>query len=89
MSKCLLVGIEENNYTDKRNGELVESSILHVVHDKPARADKLLRGQRVESIKVRFDVSDLQCGKKYDLVYGSVRYGNKSYAQLEDLVLVD
>ena len=89
MSKCLLVGIEENNWTDKKSGEFVESSILHVVHDKPARAEKTLRGQRVESIKVRFDVSDLQIGKKYDLVYNAVRFGSRSYAQLEDLVPVE
>lgn len=89
MSKCLLVGIEENNWTDKKSGEFVESSILHVVHDKPARADKALRGQRCESIKVRFDVSDLQIGHRYELVYSSVRYGNRSYAQLEDLVPVE
>lgn len=89
MSKCLLVGIEENNWTDKKSGEYVESSILHVVLDRPARADKGLRGQRCESIKVRFDVSDLKIGQKYDLVYSSVRFGTRSYAQLEDLIPVE
>lgn len=89
MSKCLLVGIEENNWTDKKSGEFVQSSILHVVLDKPARLDPKLRGQRVESIKVRFDVSDLQVGKRYELIYESVRYGTRSYAQLADFVLCD
>lgn len=89
MSKCLLVGIEENNYTDKKTGELVESNILHVVHDKPARSDRTLRGQKVESIKVKWDCADLAIGKRYDLIYEAVRYGMKSYAQLADMVLVE
>lgn len=89
MSKCLLVGIEKNDWTDKKTGELIVSNILHVVHDKPARAVPELRGQRVESIKVKFDCSDLQIGKKYDLVYNAVRFGTRTYAQLEDLVPVE
>lgn len=89
MSKCLLVGIEKNDWTDKKTGELIVSNILHVVHDKPARAVPELRGQRVESIKVKFDCSDLQIGKKYDLIYEAVKYGTRTYANLTDLVPVE
>lgn len=86
MGKCLLVGIEKNDWTDRNSGELIRSSILYVVHDKPSRPVSELRGQRVEAIKVRFDCNDLQVGQKYDLVYEAVRFGSKSYAQLSDLI---
>lgn len=88
MARCMLMGIEDNRYTRKDTGELVESSILHVAYEKPARAEQGLKGARVESIKVMFDVSDLQIGFKYDLVYEARRFGNKSYAQLVDIIPV-
>ena len=88
MSRCMLMGIEDNRYTKKDTGELVESSILHVVYEKPARAEQGMKGARVECIKVYFDVSDLQIGMKYDLVYEARRYGARSYALLVDVIPV-
>lgn len=81
MGKCLIVGVEDNTFTNKSTGELVRSSILHVVHD--VSNERGLNGQRVESIKVFFDTSNIRPGKHYDLVWGCKRYGNKAYAQLE------
>lgn len=86
MSVCLIVGVEDNTFTNKSTGELVRSSILHVVYDRSS--EKGLNGQRVESLKVFFDTSNIIPGKKYDLVWGCKRYGNKAYAQLEKVVPV-
>lgn len=85
MSKCLLVGIENNNFTNKNTGELVNSTILHIVYDKAARSEAGFRGQRVEALKVFFDANDLIIGKRYEIIWGSVRYGNKAYSRVEDI----
>lgn len=84
--KCLVVGVETYSYTDKNTGEVKASNTIHVVYDKPSRAAAGFRGQKVECVKTRLDVSDLQLGHKYDLVFESVRYGQKAYLDLVDIV---
>lgn len=89
MSKCLLVGIEKNDFTNKNTGELVSCSILHVVWDKPRLSDPKLMGQRVEPVKCFFTLPQLTIGKRYDIVYGAVTMGNKTFARIEDIVPID
>lgn len=89
MAKCVLVGIEKNDFTNKSTGEFVSCSILHVVWDKPRLGDPKLTGQRVEPIKCFFTLPQLTIGKHYDIIYGAVTMGNKSYARIEDIVPID
>lgn len=87
--KCLLVGVEKNCYTDKNSGELKVSNTLHVVYDKPSRTSPDFRGQKVDAVKTRLNVDDLQLGHRYDLIFEQVRYGQKAFLDLVDVLAVD
>lgn len=87
--KCLVVGVEKNDFTNKNTGEFVQSTILHVVWDKPKLGDPKLVGQRVEQVKCFLNLPALTVGKHYDIIFGAVTYGNKSYARIEDIVPID
>lgn len=89
MSKCLVVGVEVRSYSDKNTGELKYFRELHVVHDEPKRKVDGLRGQRCEVIVARFDVSDIQPRKRYELEYETRNFRGVSQAILVGLEPLD
>ena len=86
MAKGIIVGKHEESW--EKDGQTQVRRELYVLLDKPEKMPEGDQGQRVSSVKVRFDVSTVSIGDYCECVYEPVQYGSKVYAELVDVRLL-
>ena len=80
MKRGIIVGKQERSY--KKDGKEKMARTLHVLWDEPKQQADGEQGQKVESVFVRFDISNINIGDYCDFEYLIEQFGARTVATL-------
>ena len=86
MKRGIIVGKQERSY--EKNGEQKMARTLHVLWDEPKQHVEGEKGQKVESVFVRFDIANINIGDYCDFEYLIEQFGGKTVATLSEVRVI-